>query len=161
MKVRHSWQGLRRNSTAGMEIGCISKKSLNGKGFLGHTPLGTESVGGEPAGVGGGEPAAECVCACLRVLAGRTPAQVCEHLGDCGDPAESQHKLPSAVCLSASLSHHPHPPARQSHLVRLHFSIGLGPCPGLGGPPAPRHSLGILCGLTRRQAHLAPSSGFC
>lgn len=123
-------------------MAAASKKFLNGKGFLGqHTSRNRASV----VNPGVGEvslplrvPAGVRTCSlCVHLhrcgtCTGAVPVQVCEHLGECGEP--SQNHSTGFYCLPVC---QPLPslclPACWSHLVLSHFNnIGLGPCPGPG-----------------------------
>lgn len=110
---------------------------------------------------------AQCVWACLRMC------PLCAHLPRCGTGVQvcrrvwgtqlkPRHRLSSAVCPSASLSHHPHArrPAGVTLSCYISTKLALAPVQGLGETPTSWHSPGILRRPTWLQARLALSSGF-
>ena len=68
----------------------------------------------------------------------------------------------AAICPPANLSRHPQArwPAEVTLSCYVCMKLALAPVQDLGGPPALRHSPGIICRPTWLRARLAPSPAF-
>lgn len=163
MKKRHSWQGLRRNSTAGMRIGCSLREILAWEGFLGqHTSRNGKCR--QWGGWGGGE---GCRPACLQGcgFGRRCYAPVAGLSVQASMGASPEHATLLLPARRPAPPHHPQ--ARRpagGHLVLLcSHETGPGPVQDLRTASSSRCSPGfsqadMAAGLPGTESRPSPSS---